>query len=500
MSTTLKLFRRPCDNLPCTLCHELITESQEGCACTVPLKRLKRIAKRDKSEFVINWDISKAANYFHSDCLLPLMYPKSRRQQSSLPSQKISSAERSVLDTVEESIERFSTMEILHEQIQRLATLMQDALSIVAFTGAGISVSAGMMTYRGAEGIDTIAAFGDTNITTTSNNNKSEIVDLTGTRSKHNNNNNKSINKRKELPTSSSSTSTEPVITTTTTTIVEDNDTITTLKKSKTIHYETVEMIDPNTVLGDDGDIDYRLLQPTNTHQVLARLYNSNLLHYIATQNCDDLHYKSGIPATILSELHGNVFVEYCELCRQEYRRSFCVDLDSTDANPETNPNYECCPTCQWNHYTIRYCTNLQCPSISGTTAPAADLTKSTTKEGKDDVIVIDIEDESNNIQNAAKTTSTSSTIVIAKKTKGKKQQKGEKTNATNISSSVAVAPGGQKLHDTIVNFGDMLPEDILGGFVKAENAFKQADIALCLGSSLTVTRKEKCESICGLV
>lgn len=44
------------------------------------------------------------------------------------------------------------------------------------------------------------------------------------------------------------------------------------------------------------------------------------------------------------------------------------------------------------------------------------------------------------------------------------------------------------KLKDTIVNFGDMLHDRVLGGLPRAESECRQADICLCLGSSLTVS------------
>lgn len=41
----------------------------------------------------------------------------------------------------------------------------------------------------------------------------------------------------------------------------------------------------------------------------------------VITQNCDGLHGKAGTSDDILYELHGNVFVEYCEKCEKSYKR-----------------------------------------------------------------------------------------------------------------------------------------------------------------------------------
>lgn len=155
----------------------------------------------------------------------------------------------------------------------------------------------------------------------------------------------------------------------------------------------------------DEDEVDYKLLQPSLFHKGLAKLYQSNLMHYVITQNCDNLHHKAGWPRDHMSELHGNVFVEYCEKCLKEYVREFCVDLWSTSCY--TEKWYKECATCGFNHYTGRKCSQKQC--------------------------------------------------------KG-------------------------KLRDTIVNFGDMLHEVVLGGLPQAQREAGKADVCLSLGTSLTVT------------
>jgi mono-ADP-ribosyltransferase sirtuin 6 len=109
----------------------------------------------------------------------------------------------------------------------------------------------------------------------------------------------------------------------------------------------------------DDDDVQYEKLQPTIAHNTLADLIKLDRLKYIITQNCDNLHLKSGVPSTHISELHGNVFIEYCEECGKEYQRDFCVDLWSTNCYKEKW--YVKCSTCKLNHYTSRKCSVKKC-------------------------------------------------------------------------------------------------------------------------------------------
>jgi len=57
----------------------------------------------------------------------------------------------------------------------------------------------------------------------------------------------------------------------------------------------------------------------------LVELMDKNHLKYIVSGNVDGLHRKSGIPASKISELHGNTNLEYCEVCGRQYMRDMRV-------------------------------------------------------------------------------------------------------------------------------------------------------------------------------
>lgn len=68
---------------------------------------------------------------------------------------------------------------------------------------------------------------------------------------------------------------------------------------------------------------DFTHLVPSTTHMALFELHRLGYLKHIVSQNVDNLHVKSGVPAEALTEVHGNATQAKCETCEKIYTKDF---------------------------------------------------------------------------------------------------------------------------------------------------------------------------------
>ncbi|XP_052757155.1 uncharacterized protein LOC113519217 [Galleria mellonella] len=71
------------------------------------------------------------------------------------------------------------------------------------------------------------------------------------------------------------------------------------------------------------GRVEVSRARPTFTHMALTALWARGTLKFVASQNCDGLHVRAGLPRRALAELHGDMFAELCAACRRVYLRAF---------------------------------------------------------------------------------------------------------------------------------------------------------------------------------
>ncbi len=68
-----------------------------------------------------------------------------------------------------------------------------------------------------------------------------------------------------------------------------------------------------------DSDGTFESARPNKGHMAIARLVREGKVSHVITQNVDNLHQDSGIPADRIIELHGNATYATCLACRTRY-------------------------------------------------------------------------------------------------------------------------------------------------------------------------------------
>jgi len=120
-------------------------------------------------------------------------------------------------------------------------------------------------------------------------------------------------------------------------------------------------------------NVPYEDLIPTLAHEAVAWLVETGTIQHVKTQNCDGLHGLSGIHPDQLSELHGNIFIEYCKNCGREYERNYDVEnmkansyFEELEERGKTRirkpKRVEQCKGCGLTHQTERFCKDCKAP------------------------------------------------------------------------------------------------------------------------------------------
>jgi NAD-dependent deacetylase len=73
---------------------------------------------------------------------------------------------------------------------------------------------------------------------------------------------------------------------------------------------------------------------PGRGHKVIARLHRSGKVNRIITQNIDDLHRRSGVPAEAIIELHGNGSYARCLSCGERYELAWARAKIESEKRP----------------------------------------------------------------------------------------------------------------------------------------------------------------------
>jgi NAD-dependent deacetylase len=80
--------------------------------------------------------------------------------------------------------------------------------------------------------------------------------------------------------------------------------------------------------------------KPGRGHRALGSLYRAGKVQALITQNIDNLHQDSGIPAQDIVELHGNTTYAHCLECAQRYDLSWV--REKFEANGQSAPDCGC--------------------------------------------------------------------------------------------------------------------------------------------------------------
>lgn len=293
--------------------HFIDTSSESSVEIQISLTDKADLKKLVSCGGGVKWSQDGGA-IFHDKCWK--LVESCSRSRTKTNAAQLAPAEKTLLKEAAKTAEKHSSLLEVKREAVRIAELIKTSKHCVAFTGAGISTSAGIGDYRGKGGKWTEM-------------DRKEITEQVS----------------KDL-------------------------------KSKTpvfVWRQSSMLSEDRTESGENDDgVPYEQLKPTYTHEALVKLAELGLLKFVISQNGDGLHLLSGIPEDCLSELHGNVFVEICERCGHRYHRPYYVmddaasqyyeDVDECGSSDIRKPPHAFkCGQCGLCHRTGRRCEQPGC-------------------------------------------------------------------------------------------------------------------------------------------
>ncbi len=113
---------------------------EDACVRVSTPKGAKRLSKAAKQASAVLWDAGAPATHFHEGCWAVVAADAADR----------------LVAAVAEGHEAFEAVGSVRAKAREVAELLRRSKHTAAFTGAGISVAAGIPDYRGVAGVDVV--------------------------------------------------------------------------------------------------------------------------------------------------------------------------------------------------------------------------------------------------------------------------------------------------------------------------------------------------------
>jgi hypothetical protein len=135
------IISRCCDDSICAICDCPILTSDIAGEVTKPEKQLSRLKVSTRQAMKVKWDSypNKKTVYLHYSCWNNVLVDST-------------ATEIRMLNRVSQTFERYDSIDHIKERVLSVADMILESNRVVCFTGAGISASSGISTYRGAHG------------------------------------------------------------------------------------------------------------------------------------------------------------------------------------------------------------------------------------------------------------------------------------------------------------------------------------------------------------